>query len=77
MLPDQCRAARALLSWTIDHLASEAGVNRATIIKFETGQSKPHRATLHVLRTTLETGGVEFIENGRGPGVRRLVKKPD
>lgn len=77
MVPDQCRAARALLSWTIDQLASEAGVSRYTIIKFETGQSKPHRATLQVLRATLEANGVEFIENGRGPGVRKLVKKHD
>ncbi len=67
---EQCRGARGLLGWTLENLAERADINRNTINKFENGQSKPHRATLRVLQATLEAAGIEFIENGRGPGVR-------
>ena len=70
---EQCRGARGLLGWSLEQLATRADVSRNTINKFENGQSKPHRATMRALRMTLEAAGIEFIENGKGPGVR-LVK---
>lgn len=69
--PAQCRAARALLDWSQQQLADAARVGNATIRNFEGGKSSPQNATLTVLRTALESAGVEFIpENGGGPGVR-------
>ncbi len=72
----QCRAARALLGWTQDQLASASRVGLATLRVFEAGGSQPRNATLTVLRQALESAGVQFIEqNGGGPGVR--LRKPD
>ena len=67
----QIRAARALVDWTVRDLSERAKVHRNTISAFESGNTEPNPATLTVLRTVLESAGVEFIEqNGAGPGVR-------
>lgn len=76
----QCRAARALLGWSIEELSRRANVNRNTVGRFESGDTNPHGSTLKLLRLTFERAGVEFLDNGdvrtegRGPGVR-LVKE--
>jgi predicted transcriptional regulator len=73
--PEQCRAARALLGWSQQQLADEAGVGIVTIHQLEAGTSQPRRATADVVVRALEAAGVEFIdENGGGPGVR--LNKP-
>ena len=52
-------------------MASHAGVGVMTVHQLEKEGSQPRRATLDVVRRTLEAAGVEFIaENGGGPGVR-------
>lgn len=67
----QCRAARALVGWSQDKLATESKVAKATIANFEANRRAPYDRTLADLRATLETAGVEFIpENGGGAGVR-------
>ena len=67
----QCRAARGLLDWSQQDLASGAGVGIVTVRQIEAGTTEPRRATLSVVRQTFERAGVEFIdENGGGPGVR-------
>ena len=69
--PEQCRAARGLLDWSQQRLADEAQVGIVTVRLLESGQNQPRRATLIVVRRTLEDAGVEFIdENGGGVGVR-------
>lgn len=71
MTPAQCRAARALLDWSQQQLAQAAQVGVVTVRQFEGGASEPRRATLTVLRSTLEAAGVIFVpENGEGAGVR-------
>lgn len=72
---DQCRAARALLRWTVNELASRSGVGRTAIQMFENERRNPHRATVRALRTTFEEAGVEFLDNGDGPGLR-LKQRP-
>jgi transcriptional regulator with XRE-family HTH domain len=68
---DQCRAARALLNWSQQDLATKASIGIVTVHQLETGLSHPRRATLEVIRRALESAGIEFInENGGGPGVR-------
>lgn len=67
----QCRAARALIGWSQDKLATESKVAKATIANFELGRREPYDRTLVDLCATLEAAGVEFIaENGGGAGVR-------
>ncbi len=69
--PQQCRGARAMLGWTQGQLAEASQVAKKTIADFEREASAPRPRTVAALRSTLETGGVEFIEpNGGGPGVR-------
>lgn len=70
MTPAQCRAARALLEWTQQVLADAAHVGVVTVLNFEAGASHPHRATLDAIVRAFEGAGVEFIDNGAGPGVR-------
>src|SRR3954454_18804716 len=69
--PAQCRAARGLLDWSQQDLAREAEVGVVTIRQLEAGVNQPRRATLVVVRHTLEAAGLEFIDdNGGGVGVR-------
>lgn len=72
----QIRAARALLGWTSDHLASQAGVSYATISKIEQHAGVPpvKATTLAEIGEALETAGIIFLSRGDirdgGPGVR-------
>jgi hypothetical protein len=69
----QIRAARALLRWSAAELAREAALGLATIKRAELadGETSMTMANDLAVRRTLETAGVEFIdENGGGPGVR-------
>ena len=69
--PEQCRAARGLLTWSQLDLAQKARVGVVTVHQLESGISQPRQATLDVIRRAFEVAGVEFIdENGGGPGVR-------
>jgi len=69
--PSQCRAARGLLDWSQQDLATRAEVGIVTVRQVEAGATEPRRATLAVLRQAFERAGVEFIdENGGGSGVR-------
>jgi predicted transcriptional regulator len=58
--PAQCRAARALLGWPREWLASESSVSSGTIAEFEKGGRAPRYATLVTLRRALEKAGVEL-----------------
>ena len=69
--PSQCRAARALLGWTQQQLATAASTGLSTIKGFELGSSTPYRNNMAAIRRSLEEAGVDFIpENGGGAGVR-------
>jgi transcriptional regulator with XRE-family HTH domain len=75
----QCRAARALLDWTQDELASQAGVCRSTVRGFENGQHELHRSSAAVIRQALEGAGVVLLEAdaAHGPGVRLRTEQAD
>lgn len=65
----QCRAARALLNWSQDHLAAASKVGTSTVGDFERDKRTPCDHLLRDIRSALESAGVEFIaENGGGPG---------
>lgn len=68
----QCRAARALLDWSQDDLASRSNVGRATLANFEKEKSVPYDRTLRDIQAALEAAGITFINTGdvaEGPGV--------
>jgi DNA-binding XRE family transcriptional regulator len=69
----QLKAARALLAWSQQQLASAAEVSIPTIKRLEAqdGPLGGRNETGTKIRLALESAGVEFIdENGGGPGVR-------
>lgn len=77
LLPEQCRAARALLGLTQAELAQAAEAGSKTIADFERGAKRQlHTITLRALRNALEAAGIELMDTeGKHPGVR-LKKRP-
>lgn len=74
----QCRAARALVEWTIDEVARRAGMDREAIIAFEQRIGDPGPEAKRQLLAALESGGAVFIwENGGGVGVRLKYARRD
>lgn len=67
--PAQCRAARGLLNWSQERLASLAGVSRSTIKDFECHRHALHRSTESLLVKALEEGGVQLVSDDGGQGV--------
>jgi DNA-binding XRE family transcriptional regulator len=65
MNPAQSRAARGLLRWNQDDLASVAAVSSVTVRNFENEKSTPRRATLAMIQRALEDAGVEFTNGGQ------------
>jgi transcriptional regulator with XRE-family HTH domain len=61
MSPELCRAARGLLGWSQQDLATRAQVARKTVAGFELSQVTPHRRTLRDVVTALEAAGVGFL----------------
>lgn len=71
IVPEQIRAARALIGWTRDDLSRESGVPVRTLADLELGLRAPRRATVERVRSTLEAAGIIFIPaNLDGEGVR-------
>ena len=70
MSPEQCRAARAWLGWSMDDLAKHAAVSNSTIRDFEAGRRFPIPNNLTAMRRALETEGITFIFDGdAGTGI--------
>jgi transcriptional regulator with XRE-family HTH domain len=69
----QIRAARSLLDWAAEELASQSGISVVTIRRFERHNGlPPSRAqSLNDLQRAFERAGIEFIGSAEeGPGVR-------
>lgn len=67
---EACRAARGLLNWSLDDLAEHAGVGRASVARYELGETV-RQETVDKLQEAFEANGVE-ITNGKGTGARLL-----
>lgn len=71
MQPEQVRAARAILNWSLDRLAEASGVHRNTISNFETRKYVGEPEKLAAVKHTIEAAGVIFTEeNGDAAGAR-------
>ena len=56
----QIRAARALLDWSQEDLASASDLSIATIHKIESGQISPRNKTISSIISTMEQANIEF-----------------
>lgn len=74
----QVRAARALLRWSAEYLATQSRLGTATIKRAEANDG-PVRSTLanvQAIINALEKAGIELIhENGGGVGARFREKR--
>ena len=74
----QCHAARALVEWTREKLASNSTVDALVIEEFERKIGIPDDAVRNTLQTALENAGAVFIgENGGGVGVRLKLNRSE
>jgi DNA-binding XRE family transcriptional regulator len=74
----QIKAARALLGWSQDDLATRSGISLPTIKRLEAadGETGGRAETGESLVAALQEAGVEFIpENGGGGAGVRLAKR--
>ena len=71
LTPKHVRAARALLAWSQQELANNAGVATSTIADFERGQRTPVANNAQAIRSALESAGVRFLPTGAviGPAI--------
>jgi uncharacterized protein (DUF433 family) len=78
VIPPQVRAARALLGWSQEDLAREAGVAITTVRDVEAEKRAETVAAGEVVRA-LKNGGVEFVAGSAtgGPGVRLAGDRPN
>ncbi len=58
--PQQCRAARAWLNWSQEHLAKTAQVALSTIRDFEREEREPIGQNIDAIERALSAGGIEF-----------------
>ena len=75
----QIRAARAALGWSATELAKRSNIAMKTVARLEQSDGIPpsHSSTLHEIKKTLETDGVEFVGTpDDGPGIRIRTPAP-
>lgn len=64
ILPDQIRAARALLKWGQDELSKRSGVSVPAIANIENEKQQPTVGTQQKMYDVLVDAGIEFIDGG-------------
>jgi len=64
LTPAQARAARGLLHWSQQDLATKAGVAVSTVADFERGQRVPVPNNALAIRQAFEMAGIVFTEGG-------------
>lgn len=76
---EQIKAARAALGISLSKIAGETGIGLATLKRYEatTGVPKSRKGHLQLLRSHLESAGIEFIGSpDDGPGIRIRTSPP-
>lgn len=75
LTPPQARAARALLAWSQQDLATKANIATSTVADFERGRRTPVPQNAEAMRAALERAGISFPEGGavRGPALPKLA----
>ena len=61
---NQIRAARSLLGWTQEELATRCGISKFSVANMEGSKRGSQEETINKVVTALELAGIEFIDNG-------------
>lgn len=75
LTPAQARAARALLAWSQQDLATNANVATSTVADFERGRRTPVPQNAEAMRAAFERAGISFPAGGAvmGPALSMLA----
>jgi transcriptional regulator with XRE-family HTH domain len=78
IIPAQIRAARSLLNWSQEQLATEAGVGLSSVRDIEGERRALDTGAAREIRRALENGGVVLIPGDAdgGPGLRFVADRP-
>ncbi len=78
MVPAQIRAARALLDWSQEQLATAAEVGLSTVRDVEGERRPADTAAVTDIRRALENAGIVFVAGTPklGPGVHFVAGRP-
>lgn len=55
---------RMLRPWSLEELATEAGISRQTVFLIESGASRPWMRTLHKIALALGVEAIEILDAG-------------
>jgi transcriptional regulator with XRE-family HTH domain len=67
LTPEQCRAARAWLTWSQEDLAQRAKVALSTVRDFEKERREPIANNIDAMQQALEQAGITFRSQALGP----------
>jgi transcriptional regulator with XRE-family HTH domain len=71
MTPELCIAARTMLGWKQEDLASASGVkSRQTVTGYEQKKTLPHHLTLDALQRAFLRAGIKFTGGDEPPGLQ-------
>ncbi|MDD1537407.1 MULTISPECIES: helix-turn-helix domain-containing protein [unclassified Bradyrhizobium] len=75
LTPAQARAARALLAWSQQDLATNANIATSTVADFERGRRTPVPQNAEAMRAAFERAGISFPAGGavKGPPLPQLA----
>ncbi len=66
--PQACRAARALLGWSMRDLASRSGVSLGAVNRLEGGEATPRRGTARKVIDAFTAHGVTIVDEATYTG---------
>ena len=66
--PQACRAARALLGWSMRDLASRSGVSLGAVNRLEGGEATPRRGTAKKVIDAFTAHGVQIVDEAAYTG---------
>ena len=62
MTPEACRAARALLNWSMRDLAVKSGLSLGAVTRLEAVATRPRRSTADKARAAFLAHGVQIVD---------------
>jgi len=75
--PQSCRAARALLGWSMRDLARRSGVSLGAVNRLEGGAARPRRRTAKKVIDAFAAQGVQIVDETAYTGAVMVYARSD